>query len=137
MADYGIKISKSGVDVKTAGDDDLIFTTKYSMLKIAKVGTFSYLFTSEPGVGCVTLGTVAHGFDYVPSFDCFFGIDPTPTVWRRIPVRTIIGADTSVHSAYCNDINIVFRFCRNAQTVPFWNGLTVNYKYYIFADPGS
>ena len=39
MGDYGIKISKAGVDVKTAADDELLISSKFPMFKIHTQGT--------------------------------------------------------------------------------------------------
>jgi hypothetical protein len=47
MADYGIKITKAGSDVSTADDEDLIFSSKYEIMKTLVVGTYSYTFTSD------------------------------------------------------------------------------------------
>ena len=149
MGDYGIKISKDGIDVETALDDDLIFTTKYSYLKIVKIGTFSYTFSSNPGAGCMTLGTIAHNIDVTPAHDSFFNHDiyGTGITYTKSPYFTAsIGPgpdDLSAYefTSYCNNTNIVFRMCRydygGAGSPINLNGKTVNYKYYIFADPGS
>jgi hypothetical protein len=54
MADYGIKVSKVGFDVKSASDINLIMSSKFNMLKTKQTGTFS----GE--------GTLAHGLEYTP-----------------------------------------------------------------------
>lgn len=59
MADYGIKISPNGVDVKTAADKDLVYTTKYNAMKIFKHGS---------GSGGAS---IAHGAGYIPAFVSF------------------------------------------------------------------
>ena len=41
MAKYGIKISRSGFDVKTASDDKLSFSSEYKGLRIAQEGQVS------------------------------------------------------------------------------------------------
>jgi len=57
MADWGMKISKPGINVGTATDaNDLIFTSSLDTLKVKSLGTFN-------GVG-----TVAHGLSYTPIF---------------------------------------------------------------------
>lgn len=38
MADIGFKISQDGFDVKTCDDKDLVMSSKFNMLKTAKVG---------------------------------------------------------------------------------------------------
>ena len=53
-SDYGIKVSKPGVDVKTADDDELVMSSSFNMLKTKATGT-----VTAPT-------TVAHGLAYVP-----------------------------------------------------------------------
>ena len=53
---YGLKISKPGVDVGTAGVTDLIFSSDIDSMKTKATGTFA------------SNGTVAHGLSYTPVF---------------------------------------------------------------------
>ena len=53
---YGLKISKPGIDVGTAADTDLIFSSDIDSLKTKATGTFA------------NNGTVAHGLSYTPMF---------------------------------------------------------------------
>lgn len=63
MSDYGIKISKEGYDVKTAGVENLVLTSKANQFKIHLQGTLS--FTSNE------TKTVAHGLSYTPCYIAF------------------------------------------------------------------
>jgi len=54
MADWGMRVSKEGFDVKTCADSDLVMSSSFNMLKTSSVGT--------------TSGSVAHGLSYVPIF---------------------------------------------------------------------
>ncbi len=56
MSDYGIKMSKPGVDVKTAADKDLSWSSDFKTFKIYRVIKFT------------STGNVTHGLDYPPSF---------------------------------------------------------------------
>ena len=57
MADWGMKISKPGIDVGTATDaNDLVFSSSIDTLKVKSLGTFT------------AAGTVAHGLSYTPIF---------------------------------------------------------------------
>lgn len=57
MAHWGMKISQPGQDVLTAADKDLVYTTKYSGMKIKTHNTKA------------TSGTVAHDVSgYIPMF---------------------------------------------------------------------
>lgn len=55
-SDYGIKISRTGVDVRTAADTDLVLSSEFVTPMIAKVIRFT------------TPGSTAHGMGYPPAF---------------------------------------------------------------------
>jgi hypothetical protein len=54
MADWGMRVSKPGFDVKTCADYELVMSSSLNLLKTSSVGT--------------TSGTIAHGFYYTPIF---------------------------------------------------------------------
>ena len=62
--DYGFRISKTGVDVKTGDDEDMVVTSKYAILKGANSGGGSQVISSN-AVGITTI-TIAHGVGYIP-----------------------------------------------------------------------
>jgi len=147
LANYGLKISKDGVDVKTATDDQLVFTTKYSMLKIAKVGTLTFNFTTNYAeTNNYTLGTVAHGFDYTPAFITYFNFNYIASPYSILPLYLFNGDifmgnyTEAAFTAYTDSTNIVFRLSikktGSGKTFAF-NTKSIIYKYYIFADPGA
>jgi len=41
MADWGMRVSKEGFDVKTCADEDLVMSSSINLLKTAQVGTIS------------------------------------------------------------------------------------------------
>lgn len=61
--DLGLRISKPGDDVKTVADKELVYSTKYSMLKIFLQNTLS-ITTNGSGNGS---GSVAHGLTFAPA----------------------------------------------------------------------
>ena len=61
--DYGIKVSRSGVDVKTATIDDLIFTSKYPSWKVKEKGTGVVTVSSGNTIGYTE---TAHSLTYRP-----------------------------------------------------------------------
>lgn len=69
MGDQGIKIAKDGINAPDATDQQLIFTSAHNHLKLVKVGTASYTFSSNPGTGTLTLATIAHGLSFTPGHD--------------------------------------------------------------------
>ena len=56
MSSTGIKISKPGVDVKTADDKDLVWSSNYKTWKIYKIVHFT------------SAGSETHGLTYPPTF---------------------------------------------------------------------
>lgn len=56
MANWGMKVSQDGFDVKTCTDDQLVFSSSFNALKTKAVGT---------ATGATD---VAHGLSYVPIF---------------------------------------------------------------------
>ena len=66
MADWGMKVSKSGSAVLTAATKDLLFTTQHNTVKIDP--SLSTLRTASGG----GTGTITHSYGYKPFFMCFF-----------------------------------------------------------------
>jgi hypothetical protein len=66
----GIKVSKAGVDVKTATNKELLITSQFDTLKIALTGSLSISLPSETlTTENVTRTTnVSHNLGYVPMF---------------------------------------------------------------------
>ena len=64
MADYGLKVSKSGKDVKTATGKDLVFTSGANTLKVSALYSKT---VSCAGYEEKTEST-AHGLGYRPAF---------------------------------------------------------------------
>lgn len=62
MADYGIKISEEGYDVKTCDDVNLILKSSFTLLKVVFSGTIDLSTGSN---------TVTHGLGYIPQFLVF------------------------------------------------------------------
>lgn len=56
MADWGLKISKPGYDVKTCTKDQLVFDSELNTMKVA--------YSAAP----VANGTYTHGLGYIPAF---------------------------------------------------------------------
>lgn len=63
MADYGIKISKSGFDVGTASNKDLAFSSSLDTLKVYSSGSINMTAAGT--------ATATHNLGYIPSFTSF------------------------------------------------------------------
>lgn len=66
------KLAQPGIDVKTAGDEHLVYNSNWPLLKIVKQGSFK---TSEFGTSGKVI--VAHDLGYVPFFFYFANTDIT------------------------------------------------------------
>src|SRR3990167_10902303 len=89
---YGIKVSKVGVDVKTATLDDLIFTSKYASWKVNAEAAGTVVV---PNPGTVGYTATAHNLGYRPFVIGF--AEPLNASGRRLLLcgRTpAAGADT-------------------------------------------
>lgn len=80
MNDFGIKISQPGYDVKTAAKENLVFTSKYDMLKLFTSGSGSQSVPAAD-VPTLTSGTatveITHSLGYKPAFMVFCS-----SIWR-------------------------------------------------------
>lgn len=63
MADWGLNISKSNVDVGTANTDTMIMTSKYPVFKLQASGSGTMTKSAGASGGTVT---IAHNLGYVP-----------------------------------------------------------------------
>lgn len=87
--DYGIKISRPNVDVKTAGLKDLFLHSKYPFLKIKAIGYGSTSFTDGGAGFNVLLHTHSLGYNpiayvYSQRYDSF--LNTMITDYERMPV---------------------------------------------------
>lgn len=111
MSSLGIRISMDGVDVKTGADEDMVLTSKYSMLK----GTISGTGTvSVPRDGTPEVVTIAHGLGYIPFVQASFS-DTDGAYWNTtnyilMPVFSFDGATEFSATATADDTNIYLTF---------------------------
>lgn len=132
MADFGIKVSKPGNDVFTAGKGDLFVDTTYPMLKIKASGTGS-LSVSD---GTPDSDTIAHDLGYVPKvlvygeyYDVYAGAKSSNYV--RYPIEQLFVTNTSAfyYTIDTEDLIIYGGFDDFSG-----NSGTFSYFYYIFYD---
>jgi hypothetical protein len=134
MADYGIKISQDGYDVKTAQDNQLIFSTKfgsYNSMCIALQGTLQQTISAYSNYEF----TITHGLSFAPFALGYYTNDKNSNgYWRWIPTS---GIDFLLSDDYCNiyfykmdSTYVKFKFYNN-----YSSSLTVTLRYYIFNMP--
>lgn len=68
MADYGLKVSKAGYDVKTTGIGNQIFNSEKNCIKIAMSGDSSHDVTD----GSTYTFTIDHPFSFAPCFLAYY-----------------------------------------------------------------
>lgn len=66
FGDHGIKVSREGVDVSTAGEDDLILSSAFNNLKVTKVIETVQTPSDTQISNALITWTVNHGLGYVP-----------------------------------------------------------------------
>lgn len=73
MTDYGVKISKPGYDVKTAGLSNQVFNSERNCIKLDKSQSGS--FSRTVGAGFSETVTISHSFGFSPAFLVWIRID--------------------------------------------------------------
>lgn len=69
MSDYGAKISKAGVDVKSANNNELLYSSKWTNLKIYNIYTDTITISGTSGST-----TRANPLSYPPLYMVFFDV---------------------------------------------------------------
>lgn len=124
MADYGIKVSKAGFDVKTTADKNLILTSKYPVLKVKMQGSGSVTVSGGNGVA-----TITHNLGYRPIIIAFCDNAASGGDRVMVPSRNrVVGgsADLSM-KINVNDVKLY--------VVGGPDDGNYDYYYYIFYDP--
>ena len=118
--DFGLAVSPPGIDVNTATDLQMAFTSKAFGIKILSQGTIS---VSSEGAGAT--GTVAHGLSYAPAFICF----PVATGKDALQINetNLVDGESGgmFTQAWSDTTNL------NMKTT---NSGTIVFKYYIFVE---
>jgi len=130
MGDYGLRISKDGIDVKTGADKDMVVTSKYAGLKGSISGTKTGNCASGAGgpwdPWVITTLTVAHKLGYIPMVQAFI---QDGSYYRLLPVQTELAFSAWVGA---DDTNL-YIYCGNNTG----GTVSVSLKYFIFLDKGK
>lgn len=135
--DYGIKISLPGVDVNSAGIKDLIFHSKYPMLKMKAFGSGSLSFT-DGGAGFDVL-LLTHSLGYNPMFflwstyyDAF--ANAMVTSYRRMPLRERSAGGVIQHRYHPSVSTTELRYA-GSTTGGDGASHTINYYWVLYYEP--
>jgi hypothetical protein len=122
MADYGIKISRTG-DVKTATILDQTFNSEKNCFKIALMGT------ATSNASGARLVQVTHSLTIVPTFLCFFDYGANGTWFSNNTIEDISGKNVTLRSA--SDATYLNLNISSDDTK------SVRVYYLLFVDPGG
>lgn len=135
MADYGLRISRDGVDVKTGDDKDMVLTSKYSNLKGNLSGSGSVSVLNN---GVTVTVTIAHGLSYIPMAQGFFS--ENNSAFAILPYFNSLsggGLYTQYrHNVTSDSTNVYLKFNIAELLGPPYT-YTVYYKHFIFIDKGK
>lgn len=145
MADWGIKVSLPGYDVKTATPEQMSIHSGYPSPKIdsrsspAHFGTSTYTFSSEPAAGAVIdLVTVAHGYGYTPAAISYMKDLASGNFYFLPLFFNPAGSDQRI--VYFTDgTNFKAQYRGETLGLPHQpvNGTSWTFKYYIFSENGA
>lgn len=140
MGDFGLKISKPGFNVGTAGLGDLIMQSNFPILKVQSEGTGSISVPNDGATHNVTVGT--HSLGYQPLFSF-------QTQWFDLDSGTL--ATTYISAPYYDGnyadlgIQAFYKPVAGTSTLDYYVSTfdgsggtnTLNYKYVIYYDPDT
>jgi len=140
MADYGIKISKPGKDVLTCGIEDLIYYSKYPLLKIKSTGTGTITYDHDDASNDVLVAT--HSLGYIPIFTFltqWYDIDgdAKSTTYRHAPFYDSLAGGAVVTRARPYASTTELRYEVGSYTGSGITSISLDYIYVIYYDPDA
>ncbi len=135
--DFGLKMSFPGVDVKTAGLDNLLIDSRFPVLKIKNSGGGSFTLTDS--FGSVDQFVYTHNLGYKPLVDIYAQTyDPasntTETRFRKLPYA-FGNASRTIYASY--NFTVSTTELRITAATLGGDGLThtLQYYYILYYDP--
>lgn len=133
---YGMKVSKPGLDVYDASNDELIFNSNQNVFKIVKTGSSSIDATSATAGSTVT-STIPHGLSFIPIPWVFW--NQTGNNYEALPTWSSYSASGGsvlfggFFSYEVNDTNLVLQFLPGATS----NYGVFNFTYYLLQETAN
>ena len=126
--DYGMRVSLTGKNVETANIQELAFSSKYPIFKVAIKGDGA---VSIPGAVGGVVGknsiTIAHNLGRIPMFRVF-GSDSS--TWRTVfDFRIFYGSTALIGHARITSNNLIISGENSDPNIK-----TISFSYYIFED---
>jgi len=100
---YGIKVMKAGEDVSSNDIRDILFSSKYTMLKYHSDNTTSVEITYGDSSGSAE---ISHNLGYVPAYIAY---DDYGDVGRHLPVKRKTIVDEEIRDSYATSSKIHLR----------------------------
>jgi len=119
---YGIKVSKDGVDVKNANILEQTFNSEKNSLKII---TDDFSTSTANGARDIT---IAHGLSFIPGFLVFFEVDNSG-YWFPDSTTEDLSGKSCVSDSRTDSTNLTISLNSTGSA-------TIKVHYYILADPG-
>lgn len=122
---YGLKVSKPGVDVSTAEDNDLIFNSSNNLFKIVDSGTVPMTLPDIPnGTKADVSQTVAHNLGYSPLVIAFI----TQTNPQSPAVETRLFGASSVQAKSVSTAGVVISYVSDEKVIASATNVTFNWS---------
>lgn len=137
MSDYGFRVSKTGINVVTGEDKDMVLTSKYPVFK----GSFSGSgVISVPRTGVAQTVTISHGLGYIPIVQAFWEDRDSDYFiggeFYEFPLGTASGILDFYFKAKSDATNVYLIFTINDYGVGD-PAIDIRYSYNIFIDKGK
>jgi hypothetical protein len=127
MAEWGIKVSKPGVDVKAANAKDLVLTSLLASLKIKQTGSGTLSITGGSGTASVT---IQHDLGYIPIIIAYCDTLPDGSKQEFLSNNIKWLTDFAEASPFISDITAT------TLTIEVWgDDGDYDYRYMVLADP--
>lgn len=132
MADYGIKIAKSGFDINSSSLGNYIYHSSYPVLKIKQSGSGYTYFSSS---GEITIATIPHNLGYSPMFNVLVGssssISPPTNFYLHSFFIVYPGLGYYIFfNVYSDNNNLYIKYNTSTSSSGY-----IHYKYIIYYDP--
>lgn len=143
MANYGMKISLPGKDIKSISPSDFALNSKYGTFKAknnmpnkhidAVEGAFSGPFPQDQ---VIAIFNIPHGYNYTPAVMASLevkNLNGSPTT--LIGTGQILAGNTFYVGVISTPTDLVVLVYDNFNRIK--NGTVLNFSYYIFAENGE
>ncbi len=134
--DFGIKVSKQDVDVRTAADIDLVMSSAFKSFKV--VGEGSITVPKAGGVTSVTT-SVTHGLGYTPFVMMFATYDGGVTMQQTPTISVDISSGIIDFLTFCSVDAVSVNFNVRAPSAGSLDGtsVTTEFYYYLFVETAN